>query len=63
VTEKRLEKLGIKTVGDLRNQEMPTLENRFGCYGIRLYELARGIDHSAVVPDRPTPSISAEDTF
>ncbi len=63
VTEKRLEELGIKTVGDLRNQELPALESRFGRYGIRLYELARGIDHSAVVPNRPTQSISAEDTF
>jgi DNA polymerase-4 len=63
VTEKRLEDLGIKTVGDLRSQELPTLESRFGRYGIRLYELARGIDHSAVVPNRPTQSISAEDTF
>ncbi len=30
---------------------------------MRLYELARGIDPSAVVPDRPTKSVSAEDTF
>jgi DNA polymerase-4 len=30
---------------------------------VRLYELARGIDKSEVVPDRPTQSISAEDTF
>jgi DNA polymerase IV len=35
----------------------------FGRYGARLYELARGIDHSEVVPNRPTESISAEDTF
>ena len=34
-----------------------------GRYGVRLYELARGIDNSEVVPDRPTQSISAEDTF
>ena len=63
VTEKRLEDLGVKTVGDLRAKELPELESRFGRYGVRLYELARGIDHSAVVPDRPTQSISAEDTF
>jgi len=63
VTEKRLAELGIKTVGDLRRLEMPLLENHFGRYGSRLYELARGIDHSPVVADRPTKSISAEDTF
>ena len=63
VTEKRLEELGVKTVGDLRGKELPELESRFGRYGVRLYELARGIDHSAVVADRPTQSISAEDTF
>src|SRR6266576_3981660 len=40
-----------------------TLEGRFGRYGVRLYELARGIDKSEVIPDRPTHSISAEDTF
>jgi DNA polymerase-4 len=31
--------------------------------GARLYELARGIDDNRVVPDRPTKSISVEDTF
>jgi DNA polymerase-4 len=36
---------------------------QFGRYGARLYELARGIDHSPVTPDRLTKSISAEDTF
>ena len=63
VTEKILQDLKIHTVGDLRARELPTLEARFGRYGVRLYELARGIDNSAVVPDRPTKSISAEDTF
>jgi DNA polymerase IV len=63
VTEKRLETLNIKTVGDLRDKDLATLEDHFGRYGLRLYQLARGIDNSTVIPDRPTKSISAEDTF
>ena len=63
VTEAKLEKLGVKTVGILRNLDLPILEGHFGRYGLRLYQLSRGIDHSQVVPDRPTKSISAEDTF
>jgi len=63
VTEKRLATLGIKTVGDLRSLELHILEDHFGRYGQRLYELTRGIDESEVVADRPTKSISAEDTF
>jgi DNA polymerase IV len=63
VTEKRLAELGIKTVGDLRRLEVLILEDHFGSYGQRLYQLARGIDDNEVVPDRPTKSISAEDTF
>ena len=63
VTEARLKHSEIQTVGDLRLLELATLENQFGRYGARLYELARGIDHSMVVPNRPTQSISAEDTF
>jgi DNA polymerase IV len=39
------------------------IERRFGRYGVRLYELARGIDRSEVIPNRPTQSVSAEDTF
>src|SRR5271154_120454 len=45
VTEKILQDLGIHTVGDLRARELSALEARFGRYGVRLYELARGIDH------------------
>jgi DNA polymerase-4 len=63
VTGERLEKLGIATVKDLRDFDLPKLEENFGRYGVRLYELARGIDNSQVVPNRPTKSISAEDTF
>jgi DNA polymerase-4 len=63
VTGEKLAKLGIQTVGDLRRLDLSTLEGTFGRYGRRLHELARGIDDSEVVPDRPTQSISVEDTF
>jgi DNA polymerase-4 len=63
VTEEKLAKLGAKTVADLRKLDLPGLEQNFGRYGVRLHELARGVDESEVVPDRPTQSISVEDTF
>jgi DNA polymerase-4 len=63
VTEQKLEMLGICTVGDLRSLDCAMLQIEFGRFGRRLYELARGIDDSKVVSDRPTQSISAEDTF
>ncbi|HEU5403696.1 MAG TPA: DNA polymerase IV [Terriglobales bacterium] len=63
VTEEKLTSLGIRTVADLRKMDLSALENRFGRYGARLYELARGVDHSPVVADRLPQSISSEDTF
>jgi DNA polymerase IV len=63
VNEEKLAKLGIKTAGELRRLELPALEHEFGRYGVRLYELARGIDENEVEPDRPTQSISVKDTF
>ncbi len=63
VNEEKLAKLGIRMVGELRGLELSLLQHEFGRYGVRLYELARGIDESEVVPDRPTQSISVEDTF
>jgi DNA polymerase-4 len=63
VTEEKLRSFDILTVADLRKFDSPTLEGHFGRYGVRLYELARGIDDSPVIPNRPTQSVSAEDTF
>jgi DNA polymerase-4 len=63
VTEARLFEAGMRTVGDLRGLRWATLDEMFGRYGRRLYELARGNDDSPVVPNRPTKSVSAEDTF
>lgn len=63
VMEEKLKELGVSTVGDLRQLTAIALEQRFGRYGVRLHNLSLGIDHSEVKPDRPTQSISAEDTF
>ena len=63
VTGLRLKHIGVQTVGDLQALAPAALEAQFGRYGYRLYELARGIDDNQVVPDRPTKSISVEDTL
>lgn len=63
VTEARMHAQGIRTVGQLREQSVLQLERQWGRFGAQLYALARGIDRREVCPDRPTQSISAEDTF
>jgi DNA polymerase-4 len=63
VTEEKLANLGLRLVGEIRARTLEELRTHFGRYGHRLYELARGIDENPVVPNRPTQSISAEDTF
>jgi DNA polymerase IV len=63
VTEEKLKSFQVQTVADLRAVDLSTLERRFGRYGVRLHELARGIDNNEVIPDRRTQSVSAEDTF
>jgi DNA polymerase-4 len=63
VTDAQLAALGVATIGDLRGLGAAALERRFGKYGRRLHELARGIDERTVQPNLPTQSISAEDTF
>jgi len=50
-------------IGDVQAPELVHLEEQFGRYGQRLFELARGIDRSPVVPNRVSKSASAEDTF
>ena len=63
VTEEKLKSLQVQTIADLRALDLSTLERRFGRFGVRLHGLALGIDNNEVIPDRPTKSISAEDTF
>jgi DNA polymerase-4 len=63
VTGEKLAKLGVRTVGDLRALDLTALEHHFGTLGSRLHDLARDVDHSEVIPNRPTQSMSVEDTF
>ena len=62
-TEAVLTEMGIATVGDLHQFDQPQLIARFGKWGTRLWELARGIDESPVSPSRKRKSWSSENTF
>lgn len=63
VTESRMKQVGVEKVGDLYAMDIATLEQHFGRYGTRLYELSRGIDHNPVISNRIRKQVSAEDTF
>ena len=56
VTGEKLAKLGVQTVGDLRALDLSVLEHDFGRYGLRLHELARGIDERS----RPGPAYAID---
>ena len=59
-----LERLGIRTIGQLRRLPLPDLSRHFGtASAAHLHELAHGRDDRAVVPDREAKSISHETTF
>ena len=62
-SERELEKLGVKTCGDLQRFSRPDLVEIFGKFGLELYNLCRGIDLRPVEPDRPRKSLSTEQTF
>jgi DNA polymerase IV len=62
-TEAVLHDMKITTVGELREFSEPDLIARFGKWGTRLWELARGIDDSPVEPSRKRKSWSSENTF
>ena len=62
-TEAILTDMGIATVGDLLHFSEEQLVGRFGRWGTRLYELARGIDENPVEPSRKRKSWSSENTF
>lgn len=62
-TARKLDAMGIVTCADLRRWSLDALLERFGKFGPRLYELARGIDERPVRVERERKSVSAENTF
>ena len=57
------QKLGIRTIGQLRNLPADVLVDHFGQAGEHLWRLAHGLDDRQVVPDHQAKSISTETTF
>ena len=63
-TEEQLVRLGLRTVGDLAQISVATLERALGtAAGRHLAALAWGRDERDVVPHEPDKSIGAEETF
>jgi len=63
VTARKLHEMGVQTCGDLQSVPLDELLQRFGKYGNRLSEVARGIDTREVTSSRTRKSISVERTF
>ncbi|MEP7078255.1 MAG: DNA polymerase IV [Chthoniobacterales bacterium] len=63
VTERKMERLGISTCGELRRFSRAELQEQFGKFGHELYDLCRGVDERQVEPHRERKSLSNEETF
>ena len=63
VTAAKMNKLGIRTGLDLRQQTRAFLTTQFGKTGDHFYHLARAQDDRPVVADEPRKSLGAETTF
>lgn len=63
-TEEALHRLGLRTVADLANTPVGTLERALGAAaGRHLWELSWGRDDRSVVPDVAEKSLGSEETF
>ena len=63
VTAARLEKLGIRTCGDVRQYGLFQFVQQFGSFGEHIHKLACGIDDRPVVSQWRRKSISVENTY
>jgi DNA polymerase-4 len=60
---KKLQALGLTTIGDLAALDGEFMARRFGRTGAQLWNLANGRDERAVEPESSTKSVGAEETF
>ena len=63
VTGQTFDRLGIRTIGQLRHLTIESLNDLFGSSGEHFWRLANGLDNRPVIPDREAKSISHETTF
>lgn len=63
VSAERFAAMGYNKIADIQRVEQSFLARQFGDDGYRLWQLAHGIDHRRVEPERDTKSVSAETTF
>ena len=63
VTVATFERLGIRTILQLRHQSEAWIKTQFGQFGEHLWQLAHGIDVRPVITDSQAKSISHETTF
>ena len=61
--EEKLTALEVRTCGDLQRLSKMELAERFGKWGVELYDLSRGIDERVVRPNRIRKSVSSETTL
>jgi len=63
VTGQDFDRLGIRTIGELRQLSLESLQQLFGSSGEHYWRLSHGLDERKVIPDREAKSISHETTF
>ncbi len=63
ITGSVFDRLGVKSIGDLRRLDPQVLAAQFGQQGEHFHKLAQGRDDRSVIPDREAKSISHETTF
>jgi DNA polymerase IV len=63
VTQRFLSRLNIHTFKELRQTPVKVLEDKIGKHGVKIHQLAMGIDEREVIPEHDVKSIGHEQTF